>query len=119
MGIPEVGLEDVHRMAEGFCPTGDLLPEPALGEQGSAGAAIGGEVHPPDQAGGRSDGGAFRMLVQQGPEQGRAGERAAGHAHIAHAPSADGPGVVRTSHWVGLLIVNCARVRTFHAFLAP
>jgi hypothetical protein len=69
VGIPESGLVDVDRMPERCRPIRDLAPKLAFGEQLATRAVIAGELDDAAEPGGRTDGSAGRMAVEDGTDQ--------------------------------------------------
>src|SRR4051794_19560794 len=90
MRIPEMGLEYVDRVAQRLGAGRDVVPELAFREQLPAGTAIGGEVHPANEAGGGPNRCASRMFVEEGTQESRTSIRTSRHTDVRNAPGGGG-----------------------------
>src|SRR5918995_1445115 len=106
MGVPEVGLEYVHRMSELPGAGRDVIPELAFPEQLAAGAAVGREVRLVDQPRGGTDRGALGMLVEERAQQGGSGKAAARQAEVPDTGLLSLRGLVHCGQVLGSLSMD-------------
>src|ERR671923_115077 len=80
--VPEVLLIHGYRAAELDRPPGHTTPERAVQEPSAARAAVGRQVHPGRQPGGRADRRAGGMTPEEDPQERRPRVWTAGHADV-------------------------------------